>query len=56
MLTMKMLAARMMMFITRSARSFVNNSTVNIESTVTMVIHAFRPKPKNSIVSIAAKL
>ena len=37
---------------TRSARSFVNSSTVNIVSTVTMVIQACRPKPKNSIVSI----
>ena len=37
---------------TISARNFVNNSTVNIENTVTIVIQAYKPKPKNSIVSI----
>ena len=38
---------------TISARNFVNNSTVNIENTVMIVIQACRPKPKKSIVSIS---
>ena len=51
-----MLSARMALRNTRSARSFVNRSTVNIVSTVMMVIHAHRLKPKNSIDSIDSYL
>jgi hypothetical protein len=38
---------------TKSARIFVNNKTVNIDSTVMMVIHAYRLKPKKTIDSIS---
>ena len=51
-----MLAARMALRNTRSARNFVNRSTVNIVSTVMMVIHAYRLKPKYSINSMYSDL
>ena len=53
MLTIRILAARMIRVINRPMRSFVSKRTVNIDSTVAIVIQAWRLNPQNIIDSIA---